>query len=44
MSTQWLATAELVRLFDTGSLFGLSAWELPGQFLAHRDELGPSER
>ncbi len=39
MSTQRLATAELGRLFDTGSLSGLSEWELLEQFLAHRDEL-----
>ena len=39
MSTQRLATAELVRLFDTGSLSGLTEWELLEQFLTHRDEL-----
>jgi RNA polymerase sigma factor (sigma-70 family) len=39
MSTQRLATAELVRLFDTGSLAGLSEWQLLERFVAHRDEL-----
>ena len=39
MSTQRLATAELVRLFDTGSLSGLTEWELLEKFLTHRDEL-----
>ena len=39
MNTHRLATSELVRLFDTGSLSGLSEWELLEQFLAHRDEL-----
>ncbi len=39
MRTQQLATAELVRLFDSGSLSGLSEWELLEQFVAHRDEL-----
>ena len=39
MSTHRLATAELVRLFDSGSLSGLSEWELLERFLARRDEL-----
>jgi hypothetical protein len=39
MSTHRLATAELVRLFDTGSLSGLSEWQLLERFVAHRDEL-----
>ena len=39
MKTHRLATAELVRLFDSGSLSGLSEWELLEQFLARRDEL-----
>jgi RNA polymerase sigma factor (sigma-70 family) len=39
MNTHRLATAELVRLFDGGSLSGLSEWELLEQFLACRDEL-----
>ncbi len=39
MSSHRLATAELVRLFDGGSLSGLSEWELLEQYLAHRDEL-----
>jgi RNA polymerase sigma factor (sigma-70 family) len=39
MSTHRLATAELVRLFETGSLSGLSEWQLLERFVAHRDEL-----
>ncbi len=39
MSTQRLATPELVRLFDAGSLAGLSEWELLELFVARRDEL-----
>ncbi len=39
MRTHQLATAELVRLFDSGSLSGLTEWELLEQFVAHRDEL-----
>ena len=39
MSSHRLATAELVRLFDGGSLSGLSEWELLEQYLARRDEL-----
>jgi len=39
MSTHPLAAVELVRLFDTGSLSGLSEWQLLERFVAHRDEL-----
>jgi len=39
MRTHQLATAELVRLFDTGSLSGLSEWQLLERFVAYRDEL-----
>lgn len=39
MSTHRLATGELVRLFDSGSLSGLSEWELLERFLVRRDEL-----
>jgi RNA polymerase sigma factor (sigma-70 family) len=39
LSTHRPATAELIRLFDTGSLSGLSEWELLEQYLARKDEL-----
>src|SRR5262245_31550132 len=39
MSPQRLAATELVRLFDTGSLSGLSEWELLVRFVSRRDEL-----
>lgn len=39
MSAQRMATTELVRLFDTGSLSGLSEWELLVRFVSRRDEL-----
>lgn len=39
MHPQRLATPDLVRLFDTGSVASLSEWQLLERFVAHRDEL-----
>jgi RNA polymerase sigma factor (sigma-70 family) len=38
MSLQRLATPDLVRLFEEGSLAGLSDWQLLDRFVSHRDE------
>src|SRR5947209_2314233 len=38
MYQQRLATPELVRLFEEGSLAGLSDWQLLDRFASHRDE------
>src|SRR3954447_329781 len=38
MSQQRLTTPDLVRLFEEGSLAGLSDWQLLDRFVSHRDE------
>src|SRR5947208_6760787 len=38
MYQQRIATPELVRLFEEGSLAGLSDWQLLDRFVSHRDE------
>jgi RNA polymerase sigma factor (sigma-70 family) len=39
MNAHRLATPDLVRLFDSGSMASLSEWQLLERFVAHRDEL-----
>ncbi len=39
MNAQRLGTSHLVRLFDGGSLSGLSEWQLLERYVVHRDEL-----